>query len=61
MVLFLFHPSDVFHWFMWVVFFLAAKGHDPQVCSCLELTLPDHCYGGCVVVVCVERCRESST
>ena len=47
MVLFLFHLSDVFLWFVWVVFFVAAKGHDPQVCSCLGLTLPDHYQIGC--------------
>ena len=28
-------------------FFVAAKGHDPQVCSCLGLTLPDHYQIGC--------------
>ena len=62
MVLFLFHLSDVFLWFVWVVFFVAAKGHDPQVCSCLRLTLPDHYQIGCAGDVCwLERCRESST
>ena len=53
MALFLFHLSDVFLWFVWVVFFVAAKGHDPQVCSCLGLTLPDHYQIGCAGGMCV--------